>query len=215
MQRTMLMATAGLWFAGASLLIGDEAQALPCDKSGARAEGRPRIGLVLGGGGARGAAHVGVLKVLEELRIPIDCIAGNSMGAIVGGLYASGLSPADIEQEMVGMDWDDVLDDKPRRPDQQFRRKRDDDNYLIKKYVGISSKGIELPLGYIQGQKFDMELARLTSSSTRAIWRAPSAPAWRCPARSTRSRSTAGSWSTAWSRTTCRSTSGARWGPTC
>jgi NTE family protein len=136
--------------------------ALPCDKSGAQAQGRPRIGLVLGGGGARGAAHVGVLKVLEEMRIPVDCIAGNSMGAIVGGLYAAGLSPEEIEREMVGMDWDDVLNDQPRRPDQQFRRKRDDDNYLVKKYVGLQDGKIELPLGYIQGQKFDMELARLT-----------------------------------------------------
>ncbi|MCG3145510.1 MAG: hypothetical protein HONDAALG_03121 [Gammaproteobacteria bacterium] len=143
-------------------LWSSSALALPCDKSGAQDQGRPRIGLVLGGGGARGAAHVGVLKVLEEMKIPIDCIAGNSMGAIVGGLYAAGLSPGDIEREMVGMDWDDVLDDKPRRPDQQFRRKRDDDNYLVKKYVGVQDGKIELPLGYIQGQKFDMELARLT-----------------------------------------------------
>lgn len=143
-------------------LWSNSALALPCDKSGAQEQGRPRIGLVLGGGGARGAAHVGVLKVLEEMKIPIDCIAGNSMGAIVGGLYAAGLSPEDIEREMVGMDWDDVLDDKPRRPDQQFRRKRDDDNYLVKKYVGLQDGKIELPLGYIQGQKFDMELARLT-----------------------------------------------------
>jgi NTE family protein len=143
-------------------LWSDSVIAAPCDKSEAQAEGRPRIGLVLGGGGARGAAHVGVLKVLEEMRIPIDCIAGNSMGAIVGGLYASGLSPEEIGREMQEMDWDDVLDDKPRRPEQQFRRKRDDDNYLVKKYIGFNEGEIELPLGYIQGQKFDMELARLT-----------------------------------------------------
>ena len=55
---------------------------------------RPKIGLVLGGGGARGAAHVGVLEVLEELKIPVDCIAGTSMGALVAGAYASGLTPA-------------------------------------------------------------------------------------------------------------------------
>ena len=58
---------------------------------------RPRIGLVLSGGGARGAAHIGVLKVLDELRVPIDAIAGTSMGAVVGGLYASGLSAREIE----------------------------------------------------------------------------------------------------------------------
>ncbi len=136
--------------------------AAPCDKSGAQAQGRPRIGLVLGGGGARGAAHIGVLKVLEKMRIPIDCIAGNSMGAIVGGLYASGLRPDAIEREMVTMDCDDVLDDKPPRPEQQFRRKRDDNNYLVKKYVGYEDGKLKFPLGYIQGQKLDLVLARLT-----------------------------------------------------
>jgi NTE family protein len=136
--------------------------AAPCDKLEAQAQGRPRIGLVLGGGGARGAAHIGVIKVLEEMRIPIDCIAGNSMGAIVGGLYAAGLKSHEIEREMVAMDWDDVLDDKPPRLDQQFRRKRDDDNYLVKKYLGYENGKLEFPLGYIQGQKLDMELARLT-----------------------------------------------------
>ena len=59
---------------------------------------RPRIGLVLGGGGAKGAAHIGVIKVLEEMRIPIDCIAGTSMGSIVGAAYATGLSAADLEK---------------------------------------------------------------------------------------------------------------------
>lgn len=143
-------------------LVAAPAVAAPCDRLAAKDPGRPKVGLVLGGGGARGSAHVGVLKVLERMQIPIDCIAGNSMGAIVGGLYASGLSPEEIEREMVSMDWDDVLDDKPQRPDQQFRRKRDDDNYLVKKYVGYENGKLELPLGYIQGQKFDLELARLT-----------------------------------------------------
>src|ERR1700733_5613695 len=61
---------------------------------------RPRICLVLSGGGARGMAHIGVLKVLEELKIPIDCIAGTSMGAVVGGLYASGMTAAQIDATM-------------------------------------------------------------------------------------------------------------------
>jgi len=69
------------------------ALAAPCDKAGAQAQGHPRIGLVLGGG-ARDAAHVGVLKVLKEMHIPIDCIAGTNRGAIVGGPYASGLCVA-------------------------------------------------------------------------------------------------------------------------
>src|SRR5690349_22734090 len=71
--------------------------------------GRPRIGLVLAGGGARGGAHVGVLKVLEELRIPVDCIAGTSMGALVGGGYASGMSAREIETFLQTVDWKSVV----------------------------------------------------------------------------------------------------------
>ena len=70
---------------------------------------RPRVGLVLAGGGARGGAHVGVLKVLEQLRIPIDCIAGTSMGALVGGGYASGMPARDIEQFLRTVDWKSVV----------------------------------------------------------------------------------------------------------
>src|SRR5262245_55866013 len=73
--------------------------------------GRARVGLVLKGGGARGAAHVGVLKVLEELRIPVDFVAGTSMGAIVGGLYASGLAPEDLDQILGSTDWNDLFTD--------------------------------------------------------------------------------------------------------
>jgi NTE family protein len=152
------IAVVSLW----ASLCSNTALAAHCDKAGAQAQGRPRIGLVLGGGGARGAAHVGVLKVLKEMHIPIDCIAGTSMGAIVGGLYASGLSPEEIEREIREMDWDDVLEDQPPRPERQFRRKRDDDLYLVKKQLGYESGRLELPLGYIQGQKLDLELARLT-----------------------------------------------------
>lgn len=66
---------------------------------------RPTVGLVLSGGGARGVAYVGALKALEELHIPIDYIAGTSMGAVVGGLYASGMSPAELDQWFRDADW--------------------------------------------------------------------------------------------------------------
>lgn len=136
---------------------------------GARAENRapedgkrPRIGLVLGGGGARGAAHVGVLKVLEELRIPVDYVVGTSMGSIVGGLYASGMSPEEIEREMAAMDWDDLFRDYPSRAERSFRRKRDDDLYAFKAKPGFNQGEVEIPLAFIRGQKFDLELNRLT-----------------------------------------------------
>jgi NTE family protein len=123
---------------------------------------RPKIGLVLGGGGARGSAHVGVLKVLEELHIPIDYIAGNSMGAIVGGLYASGMTPDQIGHELKTIDWDDVFNDAPPRPERSFRRKRDDDLYLVKSKLGFNEGEVNFPLALIQGQKFDLQLSRLT-----------------------------------------------------
>lgn len=123
---------------------------------------RPRICLVLGGGGARGAAHVGVLKVLEELRIPVDCIAGTSMGSIVGGLYASGMSAQEIDQEMRAMDWDDLFQDAPSRAERSFRRKRDDDLYTVKAKIGFNGGKIEVPLAYVRGQKLDLQLNRLT-----------------------------------------------------
>ena len=92
---------------------------------------RPSIGLVLSGGGARGAAHVGVIKVLEELKIPVDCVAGTSMGAIVGGLYASGLSATELEDVLYGIDWADALRDSPSRRNRSFRRKQDDVDFLF------------------------------------------------------------------------------------
>ena len=104
---------------------------------------RPRIGLVLSGGGARGAAHIGVLKVLEENRVPVDVIAGSSMGAVVGGLYASGLSAADVERVMTSVDWQDAFRDSPPRSSLNFRRKLEDQNFLVKFPLGL--KGRQVP----------------------------------------------------------------------
>lgn len=123
---------------------------------------RPRIGLVLSGGGARGAAHVGVLKVLEQLHIPIDAIAGTSMGAVVGGLYASGLSPSEIEAIMTSLNWQDAFRDRPPREDLTFRRKQEDQNFLVKFPLGLRGSRIQLPKGLIQGQKLNQTLRRLT-----------------------------------------------------
>jgi len=123
---------------------------------------RPRIGLVLGGGGARGSAHIGVLKVLEELRIPVDYVAGTSMGSIVGGLYASGMNAGEIEREILAIDFDDMFQDYPSREERSFRRKRDDTLYAFKAKPGFKDSKIQLPLAYIRGQKFDLLLNRLS-----------------------------------------------------
>lgn len=124
---------------------------------------RPKIGLVLAGGGAKGAAHVGVLKVLEEMHIPIDYVVGTSMGSIIGGLYASGISPHEIEREIQSIDWKDVFIDEPNREDRSFRRKQDDALYVFKAKPGFNDGKIELPLAYVHGQKFDLQLNRLTA----------------------------------------------------
>lgn len=123
---------------------------------------RPRIGLVLGGGGARGAAHIGVLQELERLRIPVDAVVGTSMGAIVGGLYASGMSPAELEELVSTLNWADALSDSPDRSDLGFRRKQDDEAFPMKLELGLSGRNLSLPQGAIQGQALDLLLRDLT-----------------------------------------------------
>jgi NTE family protein len=126
----------------------------------------PRIGLVLSGGGARGTAHVGVLQVLEELRIPVYCIAGTSMGAIVGGLYSYGMSPAQLRQlvtrEGLTRGWDVLLRDGGTFQDLPFRRKEEYHTYLTKARLGIRDGGVHLPKGVVQGQNLETELRLLT-----------------------------------------------------
>jgi NTE family protein len=122
---------------------------------------RPRIGLALSGGGARGAAHIGVLKVLEEMRIPVDYVAGTSMGSIVGALYAAGMSADEISQAMADIDWDSVFSDDTRREDLSFRRKQDDRLFLVKHKPGIKDGTLKLPMALVQGQKFDLVLREL------------------------------------------------------
>ncbi|MCR5710235.1 MAG: patatin-like phospholipase family protein [Bacteroidales bacterium] len=93
---------------------------------------RPRVGVVLCGGGAKGAAHVGVLKVLEENDIPIDCIVGTSMGAIVGGLYAIGYSAAELDSLIMAQDWNFVMSDRIPRSSRSFQSKRQQDEYILR-----------------------------------------------------------------------------------
>lgn len=138
----------------------------PVDSAITPTSARPKIGLVLSGGGARGAAHIGVLKVLEELKIPIDYIAGTSMGSIVGGLYASGMNPDEIEKALTSVDWNDTFSDDPRREGRSFRRKQDDYIYLVKSKAGFNDGDIDLPSGLIQGQKIDLLFNSLTMPVT-------------------------------------------------
>ena len=117
---------------------------------------------MLSGGGARGAAHIGVLKVLEENHVPVDVIAGTSMGAVVGGLYASGLSAAEVERVMTSVDWQDAFRDRPPRSRLNFRRKLEDQNFLVKFPLGLKGGKFRLPRGLVQGQKLTQILRGLT-----------------------------------------------------
>jgi NTE family protein len=108
-----------------------------------------------------------VLKVLEQLHIPIDAVAGTSMGAVVGGLYASGLNPREIESIMTSLNWQDAFRDRPPREDLTFRRKQEDQNFLVKFPLGVRGSHIQLPKGLIQGQKLNQILRRLTLPVSR------------------------------------------------
>jgi NTE family protein len=147
-----------LWLALAATIPGRAAE----DVAPTAEPRRPRIGLVLSGGGARGAAHVGVLKVLEEMHVPIDAIAGTSMGAVVGGLYASGMSAASIERQFDTIDWEDAFRDRPARSLLNFRRRAEDDDFLVQLPLGFREGRVHLPNGLIQGQKLSQMLRELT-----------------------------------------------------
>ncbi|RRW40298.1 hypothetical protein EGJ52_22050 [Pseudomonas luteola] len=133
-------------------------------------QAHPKIGLVLSGGAARGLAHIGVLKALEEQGIHVDAIAGTSMGAVIGGLYAAGYKVDEIERIAKEMDWQQVLSDQPPRKDVPFRRKQDDRDFLIKQQLSFRDDGtLGLPIGVIQGQNLSMLLESLLvhTSETR------------------------------------------------
>jgi NTE family protein len=129
---------------------------------------RPTVGLVLSGGGALGATHVGVIKVLEELQVPVDIVVGTSMGSIVGGLYAMGLSASELDSLVRSIDWAGAFEDRPPRSDRSFRRKQDDYGFLIDMKVGIKDGSVQFPPGVIQGQRLTM-LLRALSLRARAV----------------------------------------------
>ncbi len=123
---------------------------------------RPRVGLVLSGGGARGLAHVGVLKVLERERIPIDVIAGTSMGSIVGGLYASGLSAEEIEREVLQIDWDETFSRRVDRTALSQRRKDEDYDVQQQLEFGFRDGQVRLPTSAASSRGLELLLRRYT-----------------------------------------------------
>jgi NTE family protein len=127
---------------------------------------RPKLALVLSGGGARGAAHIGVLKVLEELHVKPDLIVGTSMGSIVGGLYAAGYSAAQVEGILQGVDWKQIFVDKVDRTDRSYRRKQDDATLLIPLRLRFKGWKPYLPPSLLGGQRMALLLRSLEIQST-------------------------------------------------
>jgi NTE family protein len=123
---------------------------------------RPRIGVVLSGGGARALTHIGVLKVLEELRVPVDYITATSMGSIVGGLYASGIPASEMERLVTSLDWPTLFSDQPPRRELAMRRKLEDALYTIPLEVGFRDFSFKLATGAITGQNLELVLHGLT-----------------------------------------------------
>ncbi|MET0210799.1 MAG: patatin-like phospholipase family protein, partial [Burkholderiaceae bacterium] len=123
---------------------------------------RPRLGLVLSGGGARGLAHVGVLKVLERERIPFDVITGTSMGAIIGGLYASGMSAEDLDRELSRIAWDRLFASRIDRQDLSQRRKEEDFEFSASIEFGLRDGEVRVPTGTLSSRGLEALLRRLT-----------------------------------------------------
>jgi NTE family protein len=121
---------------------------------------RPKIGLALSGGGARGFAHIGVLKVLRELNIPIDMIAGTSMGSVVGGLYALGYDIPKLEEVAIGVDWRELFNEKPGRKALFFPQKKTSSRYLFE--VAVKGFVPDIPSGLSAGQKISNLFSLLT-----------------------------------------------------
>jgi NTE family protein len=133
----------------------------------AAATQRPRVGLVLAGGGAKGGAHVGVLKVLEEMHVPIDCIAGTSMGALVGGGYASGIPAKGLEEFVTGIDWKAVVGGVGKRDLQTIEQKRAGVTYSNEIELGLKDRRVQLPAGIVNTSSIE-DLLRTYVARARA-----------------------------------------------
>ena len=133
-------------------------------RTGKTPSARPKIGLALSGGGARGLAHIGVLKALEENHIPVDYIAGTSMGSIIGGLYAIGYSPKDLEWVVQSVDWQRVFRPSVSRDKKNYQERQEEKNYFVDLEIGLSKHGPASGKGFAGGQQLMLELQRLVGS---------------------------------------------------
>lgn len=125
---------------------------------------RPKVALVLAGGGAKGAAHMGVLKALEELKVPVDIVLGTSMGAYVAGLYSTGMSADEVESVIYNVDWSQGYRDRVSRSQRRVRDKEYEDRYQLTTDLGVGADGVRAPRGVVQGQNM-LRILRETSGN--------------------------------------------------
>jgi NTE family protein len=150
------------------LLAAFACAALPLVVHAAEPPARPKVGLVLSGGGARGLAHIGVLKVLAEQRVAVDFIVATSMGSIVGGAYAAGHTPDEMEALVRDAAWDHIFSDRVHRENLSFRRKEDDLRLIGKSELGLKPDGVVLPRGALGVQNLEEFLRSLSRPASDA-----------------------------------------------
>ena len=148
---------------GLALAIGCAAALVPADATAA--PGRPRVCLVLAGGGARGSAHIGVIKVLEELRVPVDCIAGTSIGALIGAAYATGIDAAEMEKIVAGLSTEALFVDRPPRSEVPIRAKIDEQRNFVGPEFGLRDGELLVSKGLVAGEQLETTMRRLLRSS--------------------------------------------------
>lgn len=126
---------------------------------------RPRVGLVLGGGGARGAAHIGVLEVLQRLNVPVDCVAGTSMGALVAGAWVAGMAPQTMRRAMAQADWADMFQDNPEYAEMSQRYRNISRAYLPGSELGVKADGMQYQSAVVTGQKIKLFINQLVRAN--------------------------------------------------
>ncbi|OYU68336.1 MAG: patatin domain-containing protein, partial [Burkholderiales bacterium PBB5] len=134
---------------------------MPEGAASATAKPRPRVGLVLSGGGARGFAHIGVLRALQQMRVPVDVVVGASMGAVVGGAYAAGRSVDELEGLALRTDWTGILADRPQRAALSYRRREDDLLLPSRIEFGLTAQGVQLPASAAGNQALESLLRHM------------------------------------------------------
>lgn len=141
----------------------------PAMDAGTPSAARPRVGLVLSGGGARGLAHVGVLRALEQMRVPVDLIVGTSMGALVGGAYAAGREVVDLEQFVRTADWEAILADRPDRRSLSFSRREEDTLVASRLDMSLQRSGVALPPAAAGNSALERALEQLVTPASAEL----------------------------------------------